>query len=65
MNLKQDKTVDLIKMKNKATKQQQQQKIIIIIYFSSQHKTCLDKYYNIFQTTRFNHAMIFFKLIQT
>ena len=24
---------------------------------------CLDKNYNIFQTTRFNHTMIFFKLI--
>ena len=26
------------------------------------HKNCLDKNYNIFQTTRFNHTMIFFKL---
>ena len=25
-------------------------------------KNCLDKNYNIFQTTRFNHTMIFFKL---
>ena len=26
---------------------------------------CLDKNYNIFQTTRFNHTMIFFKLNDT
>ena len=33
--------------------------------FSWQHKTwkCLDKNYNIFLTTRFNHTIIFFKLI--
>ena len=27
------------------------------------NKNCLDKNYNIFQTMRFNHTMIFFKLI--
>ena len=33
------------------------------IFRISKYKNCLDKNYNIFQTTRFNHAMIFFKLI--
>ena len=28
-------------------------------------ENCLDKNYHIFQTTRFNHAMIFFKLINS
>ena len=32
------------------------------IFRISKYKNCLDKNY-IFQTTRFNHAMIFFKLI--
>ena len=34
------------------------------ISFSWQHKTltCLEKNNNIFQTTRFNHTMIFFRL---
>ena len=39
-------------------------KVLQIYNFSLQHKTlnCLDKNYNIFQTTLFNHTMIFFKL---
>ena len=31
-------------------------------YSVSDIQDCLDKNYNIFQTTRFNHTMIFFKL---
>ena len=39
--------------------------VVDIHNFSSQHKSenCLNKIY-IFQTTRFNHTMIFFKLIE-
>ena len=38
-----------------------------IYKFSSQQKTqkCLDKNYNIFQKTRFDHTMIFFSDIYT
>ena len=40
-------------------------KTLLIDNFPRQHKTknYLDRNYNIFQTTRFNHTMIFFKLI--
>ena len=30
---------------------------------NAENKASLDKNYNIFQTTRFNHTMIFFKVI--
>ena len=31
-------------------------------FFVIETENCLDKTFNIFQTTRFNHTMIFFKL---
>ena len=36
---------------------------LLQFFLTAQHLKLLDKNYNIFQTTRFNHTMIFFKLI--
>ena len=37
--------------------------IMYIHMYEWQYAHCFDKDYNIFQTRRFNHTMIFFKLI--